>query len=122
MNEGHSVESLAAYSKGFVAGLDGGLVALFDRDEREYYRRTRTFTVMEHLLPVRCDKERHHSSGSRHLLLNCQINDLSSCRYNAGRELPKAASSSSCSVAGFNPMMSSVFVVNAVQGPGHFKQ
>ncbi|WIA38592.1 hypothetical protein OEZ86_001902 [Tetradesmus obliquus] len=53
VDEGHSVESLAAYSKGFVAGLDGGLVALFDRDEREYYRRTRTFTVMEHLLPVR---------------------------------------------------------------------
>ncbi|WIA18306.1 hypothetical protein OEZ85_009771 [Tetradesmus obliquus] len=53
VDEGHSVESLAAYSKGFVAGLDGGLVALFDRDEREYYRRTRTFTVMEHFLPVR---------------------------------------------------------------------
>jgi hypothetical protein len=53
VDEGHSVESLAAYSKGFVAGLDGGLVALFDKDEREYYRRTRTFTVMEHPLPVR---------------------------------------------------------------------
>lgn len=47
------MEALAAYSKGFVAGLDGGLVALFDKDEREYYRRTRTFTVMEHPLPVR---------------------------------------------------------------------
>lgn len=57
VDEGHSVESLAAYSKGFVAGLDGGLVALFDRDEREYYRRTRTFTVMEHLLPVRCGRQ-----------------------------------------------------------------
>lgn len=54
MDEGHSIESLAAYSKGFVAGLDGGLVALFDRDEREYYRRTRTFTVMDHPLQVRC--------------------------------------------------------------------
>lgn len=53
VDEGHSVEALAAYSKGFVAGLDGGLVALFDKDEREYYRRTRTFTVMEHPLPVR---------------------------------------------------------------------
>lgn len=53
VDEGHSVESLAAYSKGFVAGLDGGLVALFDKDEREYYRRTRTFTVMEYPLPVR---------------------------------------------------------------------
>lgn len=47
------MEALAAYSKGFVAGLDGGLLALFDKDEREYYRRTRTFTVMEHPLPVR---------------------------------------------------------------------
>lgn len=53
VDEGHSVEALAAYSKGFVAGLDGGLLALFDKDEREYYRRTRTFTVMEHPLPVR---------------------------------------------------------------------
>lgn len=53
VDEGHSVEALAAYSKGFVAGLDGGLVALFDKDDREYYRRTRTFTVMEHPLAVR---------------------------------------------------------------------
>jgi hypothetical protein len=67
VDEGHSVESLAAYSKGFVAGLDGGLVALFDRDEREYYRRTRTFTVMEHLLPVRCDKERHQQQRQQTL-------------------------------------------------------
>jgi hypothetical protein len=53
VDEGHSVEALAAYSKGFVAGLDGGLVVLYDKDEREYYRRTRMFTVMEHPLPIR---------------------------------------------------------------------
>lgn len=53
VDEGHSVEALVAYSKGFVAGLDGGLVALFDRDDRDYYRRTRTFTVVDHPLPVR---------------------------------------------------------------------
>lgn len=53
MDEGHSVEALAAYSKGFVAGLDGGLLALFDKDERDYYRHTRTFTVMDYPLPVR---------------------------------------------------------------------
>jgi hypothetical protein len=53
VDEGHSVEALAAYSKGFAAGLDGGLVVLYDKDEREYYRRTRMFTVMEHPLPVR---------------------------------------------------------------------
>lgn len=47
------MEALAAYSKGFAAGLDGGLVVLYDKDEREYYRRTRMFTVMEHPLPVR---------------------------------------------------------------------
>lgn len=55
MDEGHSVESLAAYSKGFVAGLNGGLVALFDRDDREYYRHTRTFAVVDHPQPVRCN-------------------------------------------------------------------
>ena len=53
VDEGHSVEALAGYSKGFVAGLDGGLVALFDRDEKEYFRRTRTFTIHDHALPVR---------------------------------------------------------------------
>jgi hypothetical protein len=35
VDEGRFVEALAANSKGFAAGLDGGLVALFDRDERE---------------------------------------------------------------------------------------
>eukprot|EP00878_Enallax_costatus_P025349 GHUV01027119.1.p1 GENE.GHUV01027119.1~~GHUV01027119.1.p1 ORF type:complete len:499 (+),score=150.84 GHUV01027119.1:978-2474(+) len=53
VDEGHSVEALAGYSKGFVAGLDGGLVALFDRDEKEYFRRTRTFAIHDHALPVR---------------------------------------------------------------------
>lgn len=53
VDEGHSVEALAGYGKGFVAGLDGGLVALFDRDEKEYFRRTRTFTIHDHALPVR---------------------------------------------------------------------
>jgi hypothetical protein len=65
VDEGHSVEALAAYSKGFVAGLDGGLVALFDRDEREYYRRTRTFTVMEHPLPVRSVGSSGRQAGRR---------------------------------------------------------
>jgi hypothetical protein len=55
VDEGHSVESLAAYSKGFVAGLNAGLVALFDRDDREYYRHTRTFAVVDHPQPVRCN-------------------------------------------------------------------
>jgi hypothetical protein len=54
VDEGRSVEALAAHSKGFAAGLDGGLVALFDRNEREGYRRTRTFRVVDHALPVRC--------------------------------------------------------------------
>lgn len=54
VGDGHSVEALAAYSKGFVAGLDGGLLAIYDKDDREYYRRTRTFTVMEHPLCIRC--------------------------------------------------------------------
>lgn len=44
-DNGQPAVSLAAYSKGFVVGQDGGLVTIFERDEKEYYRRARTFTI-----------------------------------------------------------------------------
>ena len=37
--------SIAAYSKGFVVGQDGGVVTIFERDEKEFYRRARAFTI-----------------------------------------------------------------------------
>lgn len=80
VDEGHSVESLAAYSKGFVAGLDGGLVALFDKDEREYYRRTRTFTVMEHPLPVRLVAAVSTPTELGSMAAGCRRHQHSSCR------------------------------------------
>lgn len=52
--DGRGVSCLAVYSKGFVAGLDGGRLALYERDEREAFRHTRTFTVNEHPQTVRC--------------------------------------------------------------------
>ncbi len=53
VGEGRSVEAVAAHSKGFVVGLDAGLVAFFDRDERDYYKLVRTFTIHDHPQRVR---------------------------------------------------------------------
>ncbi|GBF89931.1 cilia- and flagella-associated protein [Raphidocelis subcapitata] len=52
---GRSVEALAAYRRGFAAGQDGGLVTLFERDERDAagFRRARTLTVHNHPHKVR---------------------------------------------------------------------
>jgi hypothetical protein len=44
---GQSIESLVGYSKGVIAGQTGGLVTLYDKDDREYYRRTRCFAIRE---------------------------------------------------------------------------
>ncbi|MEW5319195.1 MAG: hypothetical protein WDW38_010360 [Sanguina aurantia] len=44
---GLGVESLACYSKGFVAGQGGGVVTIFERDDKEAYRRARAFTIEE---------------------------------------------------------------------------
>ena len=47
----------AAQPQGFAAGQEGGLVTLFERDDREKegFRRARAFTVHDHPLRVRCD-------------------------------------------------------------------
>ncbi|GLC59167.1 hypothetical protein PLESTB_001455600 [Pleodorina starrii] len=37
--------SIATYSKGFVVGQDGGVVTIFERDDKEFYRRARAFTI-----------------------------------------------------------------------------
>jgi hypothetical protein len=48
VDPGLSIESLAVHSKGFVVGHSNGSVTLFERDDREYYRRARTFGVHDH--------------------------------------------------------------------------
>lgn len=52
-DNGKSVESIVTYSKGFIVGQDGGLVTVFERDDKEVYRRARTFTIHEQPFKVR---------------------------------------------------------------------
>mmetsp|Transcript_36831 Transcript_36831/g.108610 ORF Transcript_36831/g.108610 Transcript_36831/m.108610 type:complete len:1386 (-) Transcript_36831:299-4456(-) len=42
---GLAVVSLVCYSKGFVVGQEDGVVTIFEKDEKEVYRRTRAFTI-----------------------------------------------------------------------------
>lgn len=39
------VQCIACYSKGFVAGQDGGVVTIFEKDDKEMYRGARAFTI-----------------------------------------------------------------------------
>ncbi|KAG1658747.1 hypothetical protein FOA52_000860 [Chlamydomonas sp. UWO 241] len=39
------VVSITCYSKGFVVGQDDGVVTIFEKDEKEVYRRARSFTI-----------------------------------------------------------------------------
>ncbi len=36
---------LAVHGKGFLAGQDGGVVTVFERDDKEGYRRVRAFAI-----------------------------------------------------------------------------
>jgi hypothetical protein len=67
-----------ARSQGFAAGLDGGLVALFERDDREKegFRRARTLALHDRPSRVRrggggCGREGGRVSGQRSALLAC---------------------------------------------------
>ena len=44
-DNGLSVESVVCYSKGFVVGQDNGVVTIFEKDEKDVYRKARSFTV-----------------------------------------------------------------------------
>eukprot|EP00983_Pelagomonas_calceolata_P113432 1159984-Pelagomonas_calceolata.AAC.4 len=39
------VQCIVCYSKGFVVGQDGGVVTIFEKDDKEMYRRARAFTI-----------------------------------------------------------------------------
>eukprot|EP00967_Tisochrysis_lutea_P077403 scaffold105095_cov27-Tisochrysis_lutea.AAC.1 len=45
-SDGLSIDSIIAYSKGFVCGADGGVVYVFEKTEdKEYYKRTKSFRI-----------------------------------------------------------------------------
>ncbi|GFH16945.1 uncharacterized protein HaLaN_13468, partial [Haematococcus lacustris] len=52
-DNGLAVHSLAAYSKGFVAGQEGGVVTIFEKDDKELYRRARAFSIESNPVKVK---------------------------------------------------------------------
>ena len=52
-DNGLAVESLICYSKGFVVGQEQGVVTIFEKDEKDYYRRARSFTIENNAVRVK---------------------------------------------------------------------
>ena len=51
--DGMSINSIVAYSKGFVCGSDGGVVHVFEKaEEKEYYRRVKSFRIEGHAVKI----------------------------------------------------------------------
>jgi hypothetical protein len=48
-----TVTSIVCYSKGFVVGQDNGVVTLFEKDEKEVFRKGRSFTIENNPCRVR---------------------------------------------------------------------
>jgi Asp/Glu/hydantoin racemase len=54
-DNGLAAASIVCYSKGFVVGQDNGVVTIFERDEKEFYRKARSFAIENNPSRVRCD-------------------------------------------------------------------
>jgi len=50
---GKSIDCIAAFSKGFVCGCEEGVICIFERDEKEIYRATKSFQIDGHPVHVR---------------------------------------------------------------------
>ncbi len=50
---GKSIDSIAAYSKGFVCGCDEGVLHVFERDEKEAYKRSKSFQIESNLVRIK---------------------------------------------------------------------
>lgn len=70
---GLPVASIACYSKGFVAGQDNGVVTIFERDDKEVYRRARAFTIENNACRV---KYLAISPNEEHLICSLENNQL----------------------------------------------
>lgn len=42
-DSGAAIEALGAWSKGFIVAEGGGVITMFERDEKEYFRRHKSF-------------------------------------------------------------------------------
>jgi len=52
--DGASIDSIVAYSKGFVCGADGGMIYVFERSEdKEYYKRAKSFKIESNAVKIK---------------------------------------------------------------------
>lgn len=52
-DNGLAVASIVCYSKGFVVGQDNGVITIFEKDEKEMYRKGRSFTIQNNQCRVK---------------------------------------------------------------------
>jgi cilia- and flagella-associated protein 57 len=51
--DGKSIDSIAAFSKGFVCGCDDGILYIFERDEKKIYRQSKSFQIDNNYVHIR---------------------------------------------------------------------
>ena len=52
-DNGLGIDSITCYSKGFVVGQEQGVVTIFEKDEKDYFRRARSFTIENNSVRVK---------------------------------------------------------------------
>jgi hypothetical protein len=52
-SDGKSIDCLVAYSKGFICGCDEGIIYLFERDDREIYKQTKSFQIDNNYVKIK---------------------------------------------------------------------
>ena len=70
---GLPISSIVCYSKGFVAGQDNGVVTIFERDDKEVYRRARSFVIENNQCRV---KHLAVSPNEEHLVCSLDNNQI----------------------------------------------
>jgi len=52
--DGNSIDSIVAYSKGFVCGADGGVIYVFEKsDDKDYYKKAKAFRIENNAVPIK---------------------------------------------------------------------
>jgi len=51
-SDGKSIDSIAAYSKGFVCGCDEGVLYVFEREEKEIYKQSKSFQIDQNYVRI----------------------------------------------------------------------
>lgn len=52
-SDGKSIDCITAFSKGFICGCDEGVIYIFERDEKEFFKRTKSFQIDNNYVRVR---------------------------------------------------------------------